>query len=90
MSELATRARFPENAAHELFAQEVAKGLSLSEAYVAAGYAEDSGNACRLQQMTVVKERIRELTSEAALRAGVSIERVLKELAKIGIANLGD
>ena len=40
--------------------------------------------------MTAVKERIAELTSEAAVRAGVSIERVLKELVKIAFANMGD
>ncbi len=51
---------------------------------------EDTGNACHLQQITAVKERIAELNAEAALRAGVSIERVLNELAKIGFADMGD
>jgi len=59
-------------------------------ASTAAGYVEDRGNAWNVLQITTVKERVKELTAAAAVRAGVSIERVLNELAKIGFANLGD
>ena len=79
-----------DNPKHEAFAQEVAKGKTLCKAYVLAGYADDRGNASKLHQITTIKDRIKELTAEAAARAGVSIERVLKELAKIGFSNLGD
>jgi len=79
-----------DNPKHELFAQGIAQGLTLGEAYAAAGYVEDRSNAYHLQQTTTVKDRIEELNAQAAVRAGVSIERVLKELAKIGFANLGD
>src|SRR5271165_2799718 len=59
-----------ENPKHEIFAQGIAKGLTLGEAYAAAGYVEDRGNAFRLQQMTTVKDRIKELTAEAVVRHG--------------------
>ncbi len=79
-----------ENVRHERFAQEVAQGKTLTEAYVLAGYVDDRANACHLQQNTTVKDRIRELTADAAVRAGVSVERVLTELAKIGFASMAD
>jgi len=68
----------------------VAEGRSLTRAYAEAGYADDHRNASTLRQNTTVGERIKELTDQAAERAGVSIERVLKELTKIAFANMGD
>jgi phage terminase small subunit len=57
---------------------------------VEAGYADDRGNASALRQNTAIGQRIKELQVQAAERVGVSIERVLNELAKIGFANIAD
>jgi phage terminase small subunit len=74
------------NAKHELFAQELAKGVSASEAYVRVGYKPDDGNASKLS--TKVQDRVQEITSLAAAKCGVTIERVVTELAKIGFADI--
>lgn len=76
------------NAKHERFAQEVAKGKAASEAYVIAGYAYNEGNAVRLKGNEKVQARIEEILSEAAERAGITIERVATELAKIGFSDI--
>lgn len=81
-----------DNPRHERFAQELAKGKSATEAYIAAGYDtnEDVARraASRLLTKVDIKARVEELLSGAAERAGVTIERVLTELAKIGFANM--
>ncbi len=76
------------NAKHERFAQELAKGRSATEAYVLVGYKDNDGNASKLAAK--VQDRVKEITGKAAEKAGVSIERVLAELAKIGFANMLD
>jgi phage terminase small subunit len=76
------------NSKHERFAQEVASGKSLSEAYVIAGYAKNDGNAVRLKGNEKVKRRIEEILAVGAEKAGVTVERVLTELAKIGFSDI--
>lgn len=78
------------NPKHELFAQEVAKGTPLEKAYVKAGYKPDPKNAARLTKNDGVRTRIDEILALAADNVGVTIERVLSELAKIGFANIAD
>jgi len=76
------------NARHERFAQGLARGLSAGEAYVEAGYAPNDGNASRLKGNEKVQARLAELTEAGALRAEVTVERVLSELARIGFSDL--
>lgn len=78
------------NSKHELFAQEVAKGASASAAFVTAGYAKNDSNAARLNGNERVRARIVELMEEGAAKAGVTVQRVIEELAKIGFANMAD
>ncbi|MBO9380038.1 terminase small subunit [Sphingomonas histidinilytica] len=78
------------NAKHELFAQERAKGKAPSDAYEAAGFRRNSGNAGRLDRLPEVQARIAELIGAAAERAEITIERVMAELGKIGFANMAD
>lgn len=78
------------NPKHERFAQELAKGSSASAAYVAAGYAKSDSNASRLSGNEKVRSRVEELLEEGAEKAGVTIERIVAELAKVGFANMGD
>ena len=65
------------NSRHELFAQHVASGKSLTESYTAAGYAGSQSavhaNACRLAATHAVQARIRSLREDCAERAEISI-----------------
>ena len=49
------------NPKHERFAQELAKGKSASEAYIAAGYKANDGNASTLKGNQKVLDRVEEL-----------------------------
>ena len=70
------------NAQHEIFAQEVAKGRKIGEAYALAGFNRHPANPTRLRNNRRVTERIE--------RLAISKQRVLEELAKIGFANMAD
>jgi len=78
------------NQRHEAFAQALAKGATADEAYATAGYRPDRGNASRLTANDSVRSRVDEIQGKAAAKVGVSIERVLDELARIGFANMAD
>lgn len=87
------------NSRHELFAQEMAKGLSQSDAYIAAGYSAStpdaaSANAARLIGNDKVAARISELQSKVAAKViekiAITEVRVLEELALLGFANMQD
>jgi phage terminase small subunit len=78
------------NVKHELFAQELAKGLGVTEAYVAAGYKSSPASATRLSKK--VKNRVEEITSTTTAMAisalAISKERVLDELAAIAFLDI--
>ena len=76
------------NPRNELFAQEVAKGIVLEEAYAKAGYSASAKNAQRLRKNEGVSARIEEILSAAAEKAGVTIGMVAAELAKIGFSDI--
>lgn len=78
------------NARRELFAQELAKGTPQAEAYEKAGYKRDKSNACTWAAKPEIVARVAELLKEAADKNGVTIERIVAELAKIGFANMAD
>jgi phage terminase small subunit len=69
-----------ENARHERFAQELAKGKSATEAYAAAGYSPDDGNATRMTGNDRVRARLAELQSRAAEKAVVTAEDIARQL----------
>lgn len=76
------------NSKHELFAQGLAQGKSASAAYIDAGYEANAGNAGRLNRNEHVRARVEELLFAGAERAGVTIDRVVAELAKIGFSDI--
>lgn len=76
------------NTRHELFAQELAQGKTATEAHVVAGYKGDRGNASALAARPDIQARVQQITTAAAEKAGVSVERVIAELAKIGFADI--
>lgn len=76
------------NARHERFAQELAKGKSADEAYRAAGYKPHDGNAARLRGNERILSRVAEIQQRGAERAEVTVERIVRELAKIGFSDI--
>lgn len=77
-----------DNPRHERFAQELAKGLAASKAYVAAGFSENDGNAIRLKGNERIAARVEEILGRAASRAEITTARVLEELGKIGFSDI--
>ena len=82
------------NTKHEIFVQEVAKGSSAQDAYMRA-YPETSAsnarkNATRLTANDDIRRRIEEIQSQAAQECGVTVRRIVEELAKIGFSNISD
>ena len=76
------------NPKYEIFAQEVAKGVAIDEAYQAAGYSKHAQNAARLMKNESVRSRIDEIMSFAAQIATVEVAQVLDELAKIAFSDV--
>jgi phage terminase small subunit len=72
-----------ENARHEKFCQERVAGKTIDEAYEAAGYKRNPGNAGRLNNNEHIQSRITELQSIAAEKAGLSKEWVLERLMTV-------
>lgn len=71
------------NPKYELFAQELAKGKTATEAYVLAGYKANDGNAATLKGNKSVSSRVAELLGRAANRAEVSISSITERLIRI-------
>lgn len=69
-----------EDARHELFCQEVATGKDASQAYVAAGFKANRGNASTLRSKPHIQARIEEILAGAAERAEVTIYDIAKQL----------
>jgi phage terminase small subunit len=82
------------HAKYEIFAQEVAKGTSLEDAHVIAGYKRNASNASTLSRKPEIAGRITELKQLGATSAikaiGVTKERIVAELIKIGFSNMLD
>jgi phage terminase small subunit len=76
------------NAKHEAFAQGLAKGLSASDAYVAAGYRESRSAASRLSTNVNIEARVAELVHKGAEKAETTIARVLQELSRLGFSDI--
>jgi hypothetical protein len=68
------------NERHELFAQELAKGKSASEAYVSAGFKPSRHNASRLRTNETVAARVLELQMAGAKSAEISVASLIEEL----------
>ena len=88
-----------ENPKHEIFAQELAKGKTAEDAYAFAGFKPSRANASTLKKNQNILNRVAELHAErehihakaiekAIEDTGISIGRVLTELAKIGFADI--
>ena len=82
------------NTKHEIFAQEVAKGKTRENAYLEAypncSPTSANKNASRLMANDGILRRIEEIQSQAAQECGVTVQRIVEELAKIGFSNISD
>lgn len=77
-----------ENARHELFAQSLAKGKTADDAYALAGYKPNRGNASSLKANQNIDARVREILTNGANRAEISVATVLREFGRIGFADI--
>lgn|GEM_PF-1821716 len=77
---------------HERFAQEYLVDLNATQAAIRAGYSAASAHVtgCRLLGNTEIGARIAALRAELEARTGVTIARVLEELAVIAFASATD
>jgi phage terminase small subunit len=78
------------NAKHERFAAAIVKGKSIAEAYEIAGFAPHKTNPHRLRNNETVSARISELLERIEERTIVSVERIVKENARIAFADITD
>lgn len=67
------------NPRHEVFAQELAKGKTATEAYVLAGYKANDGNAATLKGNQSISSRVAELQERGAKRVEVTVESLIAE-----------
>ena len=67
------------NPRHEIFAQELAAGKTADEAYIAAGYKPNRGNATTLKANQSVLERVAEFQARSAARLTVTLEWLLEK-----------
>jgi phage terminase small subunit len=77
-----------ENARHERFAQELAKGKTQEQAYIDAGYEPDAArfNASRLITNDNVAARVAELQERAAIKVEWDIADAIRELEEARVA----
>lgn len=82
------------NKKHELFCQEYLIDLNATQAYLRTGYKVSDevarANACKLLTNANVEARIAELMDKRVERTEITADKVLKEYAKIGFADIKD
>ena len=76
------------NPKREKFAQFVAAGKSLTEAYRLAGYADNGSNASTLSRQEDIAARIKQIEGYAAAAASCTKERIVSELMKMAFAEV--
>ena len=76
------------NAKHEKFAQGLAKGITAEQSYIEAGYKPSRSAASRLSTNVNIKARVAEIVNIGAEKAEATVERVIKEMARLGFADL--
>jgi len=68
------------NQKHEIFAQELAKGETVHQAYINAGFRAHYGNSSRLRGDERISARVLEIQQAAATSAEVTVASLLAEL----------
>jgi hypothetical protein len=78
------------NQRHEKFAQSLAEGKSASEAYEAAGYTPNDGNATRLKGNERIRARVAELQECGAAEVAVTLQGLIEEATDIQTKAIAD
>ena len=68
------------NTRHERFCQALLEGQNVVDAFTAAGFVRDTGNAVRLSKNPAVIGRVRELQNEVAGASKITVASLLDEL----------
>jgi hypothetical protein len=71
------------NTKHERFAQELAEGKLMNEAYEAAGYKPSRSHASRLATNGNIRGRVAELQYAAAAETQITLQSLIEEAADI-------
>lgn len=71
------------NAKHERFAQGLAKQLTADDAYTAAGFRANRGNAARLKANESIQARVAELLNRSAERTVITVASITERLLSI-------
>jgi phage terminase small subunit len=71
------------NQRHEKFAQSLAEGKSATEAYEAAGYTPNDGNATRLKGNERIRARVAELQERGAAQVAITLQGLIEEATDI-------
>ncbi len=73
------------------FCEEYMIDLNATQAAIRAGYSPKTANeqAARLLANVSIQNRIAQLQAEQSRRTGVSADRVVRELAKVGVRQRG-
>jgi phage terminase small subunit len=77
---------------HEIFAQGIANGKTVTQAALDAGYSEKSAasQGSRLLKNRKVADRIQGLRRQIQERHAVTVERILQELARVGFVDISE
>jgi phage terminase small subunit len=76
------------NPRHENFCREVAGGLSVAQAWIAAGHSPNSRNMYRLARQAKIEARIAELRREFNQAAGISLRYLQEKLLNLSVADV--
>ena len=79
-----------ENARHERFAQELARGKTQEQAYIDAGYSPNGarGASSKLQTIANIGQRVAELQERAAMRVELTLADIIQEIEEARMAAL--
>ena len=75
------------NVKHEAFAQGLAKGKTVDQSYIDAGFSANRGNAARLNAKESVRARVQEIQQKVAAKAEWSAADRIAMLEKIAADN---
>jgi hypothetical protein len=78
------------NNRHELFAQGIADGKTIDQAYEDAGFKRNRGNAARLNAEESIRARVTELLSRSAAKVELNRAWVLERLMRMARISSGE
>ena len=79
-----------DNIRWENYAQGLAAGKTQSKAYRDAGFTPNTKSAKKLAAHPVIAARVQSLREVALVSTGVTVQRIIDELAKLGFSNMLD